>query len=337
LEQQADRIKLDLEWDQLVGKEDLVVLDEAQSWPEIFPRLRGTIDADRKRNGRFLLLGSVSPALMSTVSESLAGRLALLELTPFLWEELPAERRKRLWLSGGYPDGGILEPSRFPNWQDAYLALLSQRDLPNWGLTAKPQTTARFLKMTAALHGHAWNAAQVGASMGLDAKTVANYLDYLVGAFLVRRLLPYQANIRKRLVKRPKIFWRDSGLLHAQLNVTSRDILLSHPIAGASWEGFVIEQILGSLAAAGRKFDPYFFGTSDQHEIDLVIEIDGEIWAFEIKLTSAPKSEDFVKLKELGKLIGARRIYLVSSIAQSTGGVDAASCNLDGVLERIQR
>ena len=156
------------------------------------------------------------------------------------------------------------------------------------------------------------------------------------GRNLVRRLLPFQANIRKRLVKRPKLFWRDSGLLHSQLNVTSRDVLLSHPAAGASWEGFVIEQILGSLAAAGRRFEAYYFGTGDQHEIDLVIEIDGGIWAFEIKLTSAPKSEDLTKLKELGKMIGAERIYLVSTVAQSTGDVNAASCNLDGVLERIR-
>jgi len=253
LEQPADRVKLDLQWDQLTAGNTLIILDEAQSWPEVFPRLRGAIDKDRKRTGRFLLLGSVSPTLMVKVSESLAGRLALLELTPFLLKEIPADHQQRLWLCGGFPDGGVLGQNRFPRWQDDYLTLLAERDLPNWGLTARPQTTTRFLKMLAALHGQPWNASQLGSSLSLDGKTVSSYLDYLTGAFLIRRLLPYQGNIRKRLVKRPKVYWRDTGLLHAQLNITTVDALLSHPAVGASWEGFVIEQIIGSLSAAGRQ------------------------------------------------------------------------------------
>jgi len=335
LEQPADRVKLDLQWDQRIAESTLIILDEAQSWPEVFPRLRGAIDKDRKRTGRFLVLGSVSPALMVKVSESLAGRLALLELTPFLLKEIPADHQRRLWLCGGYPDGGILGQKRFPRWQDDYLTLLAQRDLPNWGLTARPQTTARLLRMLAAVHGQTWNASQLGSSLSLDAKTVSSYLDYLTGAFLIRRLPPYQANIRKRLVRRPKVYWRDTGLLHAQLNITTFDALLSHPAVGASWEGFVIEQIIGSLSAAGRRFEPYFLGTSDQHEIDLVIECEGEIWAFEVKLTASPNPGDVAKLKRNAELIGAKRVYLVSNVSESSGDDRIASCNLGDVLTRV--
>ncbi|MBW1810410.1 MAG: AAA family ATPase, partial [Deltaproteobacteria bacterium] len=163
LEQQSERLRLDLEWDVLMAGKDLVIMDEAQSWPEVFTRLRGAIDQDRKRMGRFLLLGSVSPSLMIHVSQSLAGRLSLVELTPFLLSELETKAsRRRRWLYGGYPDGGVLEPKRFPRWQLDYLALLTQRDLPTWGLPAKPQTTDRLLRMLAALHGQVWNASQVG-------------------------------------------------------------------------------------------------------------------------------------------------------------------------------
>ncbi len=220
LEQESDRLRLDLEWERLVEGKRLIILDEAQSWPDVFKRLRGTIDRERGRKGRFLLLGSVSPSLMRHVSESLAGRLSLVELTPFLFSELKTKAsRARHWLCGGYPEGGVLEPGRYPRWQIDYLTLLAHRDLPTWGLPAKPQVTDRLIRMLAAMHGQVWNAAQVGQSLGLSYHTVNNYLDYLIGAFLVRKLPPFQVNVRKRLVKRPKLYWRDSGLLHALMNV----------------------------------------------------------------------------------------------------------------------
>ena len=236
LEQEPDRLRLDLEWENLANGRELIILDEAQTWPEVFPRLRGTIDRDRKRNGRFLLLGSVSPSLMARVSESLAGRLAIVALTPLLQSELGNEsQRQRVWLCGGYPDGGVLDGRGFPVWQRNYLDLLTQRDLPNWGLPAHAQTTRRLLQMLAAVHGQEWNASQVGKSLALSYHTVNSYLDYLEGAFLVRRLPAYRANIRKRLVKRPKVYWRDTGLLHALLNVSDQAALLSQPWVGASW------------------------------------------------------------------------------------------------------
>jgi uncharacterized protein len=336
LEQATERLRLDLEWERRVAGEDLVILDEAQSAPDVFARLRGAIDQDRKRMGRFLLLGSVSPSLMVQVSESLAGRLSLVELTPLLLSELETDTsRERRWLYGGYPEGGVLDPRRYSRWQLDYLALLSQRDLPSWGLPAKPQTTDRLLRMLAALHGQAWNASQVGQSLGLSYHTVNSYLDYLEGAFLVRRLPPFQANIRKRLVKSPKVYWRDSGLLHALLNVSDGRALLVQPWVGASWEGFVIEQVLGEFSARGRHVDAYYFRTADQHELDLVLDLGSERWAVEVKLTSSPSQDAMAHLNKTADMIGASRRYLVSQTSHPAGDEHRMSCNLQTLLEHL--
>jgi hypothetical protein len=336
LEQEPDRLRLDLQWSTLAEGKELVILDEAQVWPEVFPRLRGTIDKARSRKGRFLLLGSVSPALMTHVSESLAGRLSLVELTPLLLNELPQAPLDSLWLCGGYPEGGILEPGRFPQWQRDYLTLLAQRDLPNWGLPAKPQMTQRLLRMVAASHGQLWNATQIGQALGLTYMTVNAYMDYLAGAFLVRRLLPYQANVRKRLTKSPRYFWRDCGLLHALLHVDSHDDLLAQPWVGASWEGFVIEQILGVLGQAGRQVEPWFFRTSDQHEIDLVLDFGKRRWAIEIKLTASPSPADLARLNKVADLIGADRRIVISRTPEVVSQGPQTSCNLPWFLEQLE-
>ena len=337
LEQEAERLRLDLHWDSLAGAADLVILDEAQSWPDVFARLRGAIDRDRKRMGRFLLLGSVSPSLMVQVSESLAGRLSLVELTPLLLPELRNKAsRNRRWLCGGYPDGGVLNARQYPQWQLDYVSLLVQRDLPTWGLSSKPQSTERLLRMLAALHGQQWNASQVGSSLGLSYHTVNGYLDYLTGAFLIRRLLPYQANIKKRLVKRPKVYWRDSGLLHALLNVSDEKALLCQPWVGASWEGFVIEQAIGVLSARGIPFDAYYFRTSDQHELDLVLDFGKELWAVEIKLTSEPGTADMAKLDKTADMIQAHRRFLISQTTQPIGDGHRVSCGLPDFLEQLE-
>lgn len=336
LEQESERLRLDLEWDALTVGKSLVILDEAQSWPEVFLRLRGAIDQDRKRTGRFLLLGSVSPSLMTRVSESLAGRLSLVGLTPFILSELKTKGASdRHWLCGGYPDGGVLEPACYPSWEIDYLALLTQRDLPTWGLPSKPQTTDRLLRMLAALHGQSWNASQVGQSMGLSYKTVNSYLDYLEGAFLIRRLPAYQTNIRKRLVKAPKVYWRDSGLLHALLNVPDKKALLAQPWVGASWECYVIEQALGTASARGLRVDAYHFRTSDQLELDLVLDFGRELWAVEIKLTSSPAPEDMTRLEKTAGLIGASRCFLVSQTRHSSADHHRVSCNLSSFLEHL--
>ncbi len=337
LEQGTERLKLDASWDEVVAGDSLVVLDEAQSYPELFPRLRGTIDRDRNRNGRFLLLGSISPALMTQVSESLAGRLSVLELTPFLFSEIQHDNRlKKLWLYGGYPDGGILLDEQFPAWQQDYLNLLAQRDLPNWGMVVRPQITDRLFRMLAATHGQEWNASRIGSSLGLAYHTVNRYLDYLEGAFLIRLLPAYHTNIRKRLIKRAKVYWRDSGLLHSLLNLQNSDSLFGHPSVGASWEGFVISQILSELQSSGRSFNAYHFRTSDQKELDLLLEIDSQLWAFEIKLTSSPSLKDLERLNQVASLIGAQRRVLLCNSTDPICNSSQMICNLDTFLNSIQ-
>ena len=337
LEQETERLRLDLEWESCLAGGDLVVLDEAQAWPEVFPRLRGAIDADRRRSGRFLLLGSVSPSLMRQVSESLAGRLSLVELAPLSLSELETDaQRRRRWLMGGYADGGVLDGRRFPQWQLDYLALLTQRDLPNWGLPAAHRTTDRLLHMLAAVHGQEWNASQIGKSLALSYHTVNSYLDYLEGAFLIRRLNAFHGNLRKRLVKRPKVYWRDSGLLHALLNVGDAETLLRQPWVGASWEGFVIDQALTALQHAGRRWRAHHLRTADQREIDLLLEVDSELWALEIKLTTRPSPQNLARLNANADLVGADRRFLVCRHSERMENGTQVVCDLAGLMECIR-
>ncbi len=335
LESESDRLKLDLEWDRLMDGDALVVLDEAQTFPEIFPRIRATIDRDRSRNGRFLLLSSVAPMLMQQVSESLAGRLSLVELHPFCLGEIEVGLLDRLWLCGGFPDGGILGTDTMPDWQQSYLTLLAQRDLPQWGFPAKPQMTERLFRMLAAVHGGVWNASSIAKSLGISYQTVNSYLDYLEGAYLVRRLHPYFSNTKKRLVKGSKVFWRDTGLLHSLLGVSSMEQLLVQPWVGASWESFVVEQVVSTLHAMGANVQPYFFRTSDRYEIDLILDAGGERWAIEVKLTSAPSAGDMHRLGKVGDMVGASRRILVSRTSEMVEEGNAYSVNTARLLDLL--
>jgi len=337
LEQEADRVRLDLEWERLVAGRTRLILDEAQSFPAVFPRLRGAIDADRRRNGRFLLLGSASPALMRSVGESLAGRMAVAELTPFLLPELrAAPMRDRLWLTGGFPDGGVRRPSAFRGWQSNYLRLMAERDLPALGIPCSPQVTHRFLRMLAALNGQQWNASELGRSMGLNYQTVSGYVDFVEGAFLLRRLPAFHANLTKRLVKAPKILWRDTGLLHSLVGIGSMDALRSHPAVGASWEAFVIDQCLGLLSALGVEHQAHYFRTSDGHELDLVLESGRERWAVEVKLTSDPSPHDLARLEKCAAMVGATRAILVSRVPRDAGDAKRLSCGIDRLLREVR-
>jgi len=335
LEEEGDAVRLDAEWDALTRGKKLLILDEAQYAPWVFSRLRGAIDADRKRNNRFLILGSVSPSLMKTVSESLAGRLGLIRMSPLILPELKVSELDSLWLCGGYPDGGVLKTGTFPVWQQDYLEILRTRDLPAWGLSAKPQLTQRLMHMLAALHGQTLNASQIGSSLSLDHKTVLSYCDYLEGAFLIRRQQPFFVNIKKRLVKTPRIFWRDSGLLHSILGVTNLEQLYRQPWLGASWEGFVIEQTMATLAAAGRQAQSSYFRTSDGYELDLVLEQGQERWAVEIKLTSNPSKGMLNRLNKSADLVDATRRVLVCRIGRKIENDSLLVVNLSGWLKRI--
>ncbi len=335
LEKEQDRLRLDIEWEDRIRAKRLIVLDEAQAMPEIFPRLRSAIDEDRRRTGRFLLLGSVSPSLMTHIGEALTGRMALCELSPLMLQELPVSQQENLWRMGGYPDGGILRADRFPEWQAYYLELMAQRDLPNWGLPARPKVTERLFRMLAALHGQLWNASQLGRSLGLNYHTVNRYADFLDQAFLIRRLPAFATNIRKRLVRSPKIYWRDSGLLHALLGMGPEDDLYTKPWVGASWEGWVVEQILVHLAAHGRRFHAYHLRTSDQSEIDMLLEYEGRLWAFEIKLTSVPELDDLRRLRAVANLVDADQAVLVSRTSRPVRGRNDASLNVSDALELL--
>ncbi len=335
LEDEADVLKLDLSWDRLTGQKELVVLDEAQSHPPVFKLMRSAIDRRRRDTGRFLVLGSVSPALMREVSESLAGRLALIELSPFFLDEVGAGALDPLWLHGGFPDGGILGTDTMPGWQRNYLTLLAQRDLPAWGLPSKPQMTERLFRMLAVAHGTPWNASAIGQSLGLNYQTVNSYMDFLEGAFLLRRLQPFHANVRKRLVKSPKVYWQDSGLQHALSGVSTMDALLSQPWVGASWEGFVIQQALSRLNASGTDCTPYYLRTSDQYEIDLLLDFGTERWACEIKLTADPKADDLARLNKVADLIGAERRILISRTVEPIEAGNSASLNVPGFLAKL--
>ena len=335
MEDPADRQKLDLQWEQAINGKALVILDEAQCCPEIFSRLRGAIDEDRKRNGRFLLLGSVSPALMTQVSESLAGRLAMVELSPLILPELKKSQMDMLWFYGGYPDGGVLGQETYPQWQESYVQTLTMRDLPQWGLPAKPQTTQRLLSMLAAVHAQSWNASRIASSMGLSFQTINNYMDFLDGTFLFRRLLPFHANIRKRMVKSPKMYIRDTGLLHSLMEVRNFDHLMSQPWIGASWEGFVIEQTLCTLAALDRRCSFYYLRTSDQQELDLILDFAGEVWAIEIKLASNPSMDDLAKLKKTAGIINASRRILICRTTKPVDGGDTMITDLPTWLKTL--
>lgn len=335
MEAEGSQTRLDAEWDEVAAGDKLVIIDEAQEAPEIFKRLRGAIDQDRKRNGRYLLLGSVSPSLIASVSESLAGRIAFVEMSPFSLLELDASQLDALWLYGGYPDGGILAPGNFPDWQNSYLAALASSDLPKWGLSASAQMTKRLLQMLATLHGQPLNASMLGQSLGIDHKTVQRYIDFLEGAFLVRNLPPYYANIKKRLVKRPRIYLRDSGLLHALMRVQDLDMLYGQAWLGQSWEGFVIEQILATLSIRNRPATPYYFRSSDGYEVDLILDWGNERWAIEIKLTSNPAKQEVERLHKVADMVNASRRILICRNASPFGNDQLTVTNLEAWLKQL--
>jgi predicted AAA+ superfamily ATPase len=335
LELEQERLRLDIQWNNVIKSKEVIIFDEAQNYPEIFPRMRNAIDTERKRNGRFLILGSVSPGLMQGVSEFLTGRIALCELNPFSVLEVDEKRDERLWLMGGYPDGGIIKEKDFPVWQKNYLDLLAMRDLPVWGLNARPPVIKRFFGMLAASHGNVWNASQIGKSLGLSYHTVNSYLGYLEQTYLVRRVLPYHTNIKKRLVKSPKVYWRDNGLLHSLLHVHTADALLTQPWVGVSWESWIIEQILIFLNLFGSSYEgPYYLRTNDGYEIDLILSLSGMTYAIEIKLSSSPGKGDRERIEKTADMIDAERRVLISRAPGHVESQAFVSTNLRGFLTR---
>ncbi len=293
LESPPDREKLADPVLFLAGHEsELVILDEVQRMPELFAVLRGLIDQGRrrgKRTGRFLLLGSASIDLLRQ-SETLAGRIAYIEMPPFGVLELPADTDRQQWLRGGFPDSFLASGDRESLlWRQDFIRTYLERDIPQLGPRIPATTLQRFWTMLAHVQGGLFNAAPLARNLAVEGKSVARYLDLLVDLMLVRRLLPFQKNIGKRLVKSPKVYVRDSGVLHALLNIGSMDDLLGHPVVGASWEGFVIENL---IAAAPPGTIPMYYRTGAGAEIDLLLEIPKRgLWVFEIKLGHTARAE----------------------------------------------
>ncbi len=274
----------------------LIVLDEIQRLPEIFSSLRGVIDRERRKGNRtqqFLFLGSASIDLLQQSSESLAGRIAYLELFPVDWIEFSDEHStdatalNSLWLRGGFPESLLAnaEEDSF-DWRKDFIKTYLERDVPQLGGRIPAETLERFWTMLAHHQGSTLNAAQFAKSLEVSGVTVGRYLDLMVDLLLVRRLKPWTYNVGKRLVRSPKVYVRDSGITHALLNIATVNDLLGHPVVGGSWEGFVIENILSVLPSGVQ---PYFYRTSSGAELDLVLEFGvSERWAIEIKRSAVP-------------------------------------------------
>jgi uncharacterized protein len=270
--------------------DSLVIIDEIQRMPELFPLLRALIDRDRKP-GRFLILGSASLDLIKQASESLAGRIVYHELSPFNLNEISdGDGFRDLWLRGGYPESFLAESGDLSfAWRDAFIRTYLERDIPQLGIQIPSTQLRKFWTMIAHSHGQLWNASQLAKSMGVSAPTVNRYLEILNETFIIRLLQPYFANVKKRLVKSPKIYIRDTGLLHSLLMHQTFGQLQGHPVVGHSWEGFVIEQIIRILP---EHWQVFFYRTSAGAEIDLVIiEPGSDPIAVEIKHASSPKVE----------------------------------------------
>jgi predicted AAA+ superfamily ATPase len=295
LEHPSDLAKLADPADYLSRHEDkLVILDEIHRVPELFPVLRSLIDRARRkgrRTGQFLLLGSASIDLLRQSSESLAGRLARVELTGLTVTEVGRERLEELWLRGGFPDS-LTAPDDVlsARWREAFIRSYLERDIPQLGPRIASETLRRFWTMLAHEHGGLLNAAQIARSLAVSGKTLASYTDLFVDLFLLRRLEPWHANTTKRLVKSPRLYLRDSGLLHHLLGIGTMEALLGYSRMGASWEGFVIENIIASLPESSRVS---FYRSAAGAEIDLVLELPGhrKPWAIEIKRGRIPKLE----------------------------------------------
>lgn len=268
----------------------LMVIDEVQRAPELFATLRGVIDQRRragKRSGQFLLLGSATGALLAQSAESLAGRIAYLELPSLAANEVPAKQAQRLWVRGGFPESFLARNDEASlRWRQQFVATYLERDIPQLGPRIPAETLRRLWTMLAHEQGQMINAAKLAASLAVSGQTVTRYLDLLCDLMLVRRLRPWAANEGKRLVRTPKVYVRDSGIAHALLGLTDYDDIVGHPVAGGSWEGWVIESLLAVAPAAAQAF---FYRSAAGAEVDLVLDLPKrQRWAIEVKRSSAP-------------------------------------------------
>ncbi len=263
----------------------LICLDEIQRLPDIFPVLRGIIDRNR-RNGQFLILGSASRDLIRQSAESLAGRISYIEITPFNYKEASFEASSTHWLQGGYPRSLLMVNNDLSfQWREDYIRTFLERDIPQLGFQLPANTIGRFWRMLAHCHGQVLNSSKLADSMGVSSHTIRKYIDLLEQTFLVRTLKPYSGNMKKRLIKSPKVYIRDSGILHALLTIENMEQLFAHPVYGSSFEGYIIENIVSRLP----RWEPSFYRTSNGAEIDLILSKGFKKIAVEIKSSTTPK------------------------------------------------
>ncbi len=268
----------------LAALSGLVVLDEIQGRPDIFPVLRGLADRNGSKT-RFLILGSASPHIVRHASETLAGRVEFVEMSGFDLAEVGHKRQDRLWLRGGLPRSFLAKSDEDSfAWREGFVRTYLERDIPQLGFTVPAVAMRRFWTMLAHYHGQTWNASEIGRAMGLSDKTIRGYLDILSGTFMVRQLQPWFENLGKRQVKAPKLYFQDSGLLHHLLDIEDRHALMGHPKGGASWEGFALEQVLRAFTPS----QPYFWSTHGGAELDLLFMHKGSRLGFELKFNEAP-------------------------------------------------
>lgn len=278
-----------------LNKDKLICLDEIQRYPEIFKVLRSVIDKNRV-NGRFMILGSASPGLLRESSESLAGRIAYLDLTPFTIEEISRGNLFIHWLRGGFPDSYLAESNEQSIlWRENFIRTFLERDIPSLGFKNNPLVIRRLMTMLAHNSGQIFNSSRLAESLGISHPTVKTYLDIFINTYMVRSLSPYFVNIKKRLIKSPKVYIRDSGILHSLLGIETYNDLLGHPIYGSSWESYAVEQV----ATKYFNWSKYFYRTSGGAEIDMILEKGIKKIAVEFKASTSPKlSRHFYKALE---------------------------------------
>ena len=317
-------------------RRDLICLDEIQRAPHLFPKLRSIID-DRDRNGQFIILGSASPQLVGESAESLAGRIAHIELTPFVIDELTDETDdkllRKLWLRGGFPRSYLARSHRSSfTWREQYLRMVVERDIPQLGKAVPVPTLFRLLRMCAHLHGQVFNASQLGNSLGVSYHTTNGWVALLEQTGLLRLLPAFAKNVGKRLTKAPRLYVRDSGILHSLLGLQVQEDLMGHPIYGASWEGFAIETILSHA----QNWQASYYRTRNGSEIDLVLEKGKRRLAIECKCSSAPK------MKKGGHLaistIEASKAYIVAPVKEAYSLKDGTMVTpLLGLLRNLEK
>lgn len=315
LENPIDTRRLAAPMTTLEALRGLVIIDEIQRRPDLFELIRVLVDRPGN-SSRFLILGSASPNLITGVSESLAGRVGFIDLSGFNLGEVGVDKSEQLWLRGGFPRSFLAgDDASSLMWRDDFMRTFLERDIPQLGISIPAETLRRFWTMMAHYHGQIWNAAQLAKSLGTSENTARRYLDVLTGAYMIRVLPPWFQNLRKRQVKAGKVYLRDSGILHALLQLTDSTSLQAHPKLGASWEGYALEQV---IAAIGSR-DIYFWATHGGAELDLLVRIAGKHYGFEFKYADAPGTSrsmhvaiDDLGLEHLWVVYPGRQQYVLS-------------------------